>query len=211
MCAKRNTDKKKKSAVINSNDRKKDFIMRKSKQNFSIEVENMKAVCPLGEIVGNKMIAEGKIPVISCEGGCFRGEIARIASHMLAKEEPYSRGCHGEMFTAPRSAMAEWAKKANKVVVIDGCFMHCHGRIMKNVVGHENMIQFDALPLYNKDNKYSNTMLVDEIPETERNDLARVVADKILASLKDGTPCLSEQQTSSGCGSQPHTGSKCGV
>jgi uncharacterized metal-binding protein len=173
MCAKRNTDKKKKSAVTNSNYRKEDFIMRKSKQNFSIEVENMKAVCPLGEVVGNKMISEGKIPVISCEGGCFRGEIARVASHMLAKEEPYSRGCHGEMFTAPRSAMAEWAKKANKVVVIDGCFMHCHGRIMKNVVGHENMIQFDALPMYNKDNKYSNTMLVDEIPEAERNDLAR--------------------------------------
>ena len=207
MCAKRNTDKKKKSAVTNSNDRKEDFIMRKSKQNFSIEVEGMKAVCPLGEVVGNKMISEWKIPVISCEGGCFRGEIARVASHMLAKEEPYSRGCHGEMFTAPRSAMAEWAKKAKKVVVIDGCFMHCHGRIMKNVVGHENMIQFDALPMYNKDNKYSNTMLVDEIPEAERNDLARQVADKILASLKDGTRYQSVQQTSSGCGSQPHTGS----
>jgi len=82
--------------------------------------------------------------------------------------------------------MAEWAKKANKVVVIDGCFMHCHGRIMKNIVGHENMIQFDALPMYNKDNKYSETMLVDEIPEAERKDLARQVADKVLASLKDG-------------------------
>jgi hypothetical protein len=105
---------------------------------------------------------------------------------MVAKEEPYSRGCHGEMFTAPRSAMAEWAKKANKVVVIDGCFMHCHGRIMKNVVGHENMIQFDAFPMYNKDNKCSDTMLVDEIPEAERKDLARQVADKILANLKDG-------------------------
>jgi len=159
--------------------------MGRSEQNFNLEVQRMKAVCPLGEVVGNKMITEGKIPVISCEGGCFRGEIARVASHMVAKEEPYSRGCHGEMFTAPRSAMAEWAKKANKVVVIDGCFMHCHGRIMKNVVGHENMIQFDALPMYNKDNKYSDTMLVDEIPEAESKDLARQVADKILVNLKN--------------------------
>ena len=173
--------------------------MSESKQNFAIEVEGMKAVCPLGEVVGNKMIAEGNIPVISCEGGCFRGEIARVASHMVAKEEPYSRGCHGEMFTAPRSAMAEWAKKANKVVVIDGCFMHCHGRIMKNVVGHENMIQFDALPMYNKDNNYSDTMLVDEIPEAERKDLARQVADKVLANLKDGAPYDSELQPSCGC------------
>ena len=173
--------------------------MSKSKQNFSIEVEGVKAVCPLGEVAGNKMIAKGKIPVISCEGGCFRGEIARVASHMVGKEEPYSRGCHGEMFTSPHSAMAEWAKKANKVVVIDGCFMHCHGRIMKNLVGHENMIQFDALPMYNKDNKYSNTLLVEEVPGAERKDLARQVADKVLAILKDATPFNSELQSSCGC------------
>ena len=158
--------------------------MDRPKQNFSVDVESMKTVCPLGEVVGKKMIAEEKIPVISCEGGCFRGEIARVAAHMVAKEEPLSRGCHGEMFTAPRSAMAEWAKKANKVVVIDGCFMRCHGRIMKNVVGDENMIQFDALPMYNEDNKYTDTMLFDEIPEAERKDLARQVADKVLDSLK---------------------------
>jgi uncharacterized metal-binding protein len=177
----------------------KETNMSNSKQNFSIDVESMKAVCPLGEVVGNKMIAEERIPVISCEGGCFRGEIARVAAHMVAKEEPYSRGCHGEMFTAPRSAMVEWARKANKVVVVDGCFMRCHGRIMKNVVGHENVIQFDALPMYNKDKKYSNTMLVDEIPEAERKDLARQVADMILASLKDGTTCEPESQLSCGC------------
>jgi len=173
--------------------------MSKSKQNFSIDVESMNAVCPLGEVVGNKMIDKERIPVISCEGGCFRGEIARVAAHMVAKEEPYSRGCHGEMFTAPRSAMAEWARRANKVVVIDGCFMRCHGRIMKNVIGRQNLIQFDALRIYNKDNKYSNIMLVDEIPEAEREDLARLVADKILASLKEGTQYDSESPFSCGC------------
>jgi uncharacterized metal-binding protein len=174
--------------------------MSESKQNFAIEVEGKKAVCPLGEVVGKKMIVEERIPVISCEGGCFRGEIARVASHMVAKEDPYSRGCHGEIFTAPRSAMAEWARKANKVVVIDGCFMHCHGRIMKNVVGHENMIQFDALPMYNNNNKYTDTMLVDEIPDAEREGLARQVADKILASLRGDTPCDPESQYL--CGSE---------
>jgi uncharacterized metal-binding protein len=174
---------------------KEKIIMRVSKQNFAIQVEGKKAVCPLGEVVGKKMVAEERIPVISCEGGCFRGEIARVAAHMVAKEEPYSRGCHGEMFTAPRSAMAEWARKANKVVVIDGCFMHCHGRIMKNVVGHENIIQFDALPIYNKDNKYTAIMLVDEIPEAEREDLDRQVADKILANLNNNIPYDSESQS----------------
>jgi uncharacterized metal-binding protein len=158
--------------------------MSGAKQDFSIKVEGIKAVCPLGEVVGNEMIAERRIPVISCEGGCFRGEIARVAAHMVAEEEPYSRGCHGEMFTAPRSAMAEWARKADKVVVIDGCFMHCHGRIMKNIVGSENAIQFDALPMYNQDKKYSEKMLVSEVPAAERRALARQVADKVLTKLR---------------------------
>jgi len=185
---------------INSrNPNTKETIMSSLKQNFSIDVEGMKAVCPLGEVVGNKMIAKGRIPVISCEGGCFRGEITRVAAHMVAKEEPFSRGCHGEIFTAPHSAMAEWAKKADKVVIIDGCFMRCHGRILKNIVGSPNMIQFDALRIYNKDNKYSDIMLIDEIPETERADLARQVADEILASLKDGATYDSESQFSCEC------------
>lgn len=158
--------------------------MSGARQDFSLEVEGMKAVCPLGEVVGTEMIAERRIPVISCEGGCFRGEIARVAAHMVAEEEPYSRGCHGEMFTAPRSAMAEWARKADKVVVIDGCFMHCHGRIMKNLVGSENTIQFDALPMYNGDKKYSEKMLVSEVPEAERRALARQVADRVLSRLR---------------------------
>ena len=34
--------------------------MSESKQNFSIEVEGKKAVCPLGEVVGNKMIPEAE-------------------------------------------------------------------------------------------------------------------------------------------------------
>ena len=77
--------------------------------------------------------------------------------------------------------------------------MQCHGRIMKNIVGDEKMIQFDALPIYNKDNKYSDIMLVDEIPEAERKDLARQVADKVLANLKDGVRYKSEGLPSCGC------------
>jgi uncharacterized metal-binding protein len=177
--------------------------MSESNQCFPIEVESIKAVCPLGEVVGNKMIAEERIPVISCEGGCFRGEIARVASHMVAKEEPFSRGCHGEMFTAPSSAMAEWARKAKKVVVIDGCFMRCHGRIMKNVVGRESMRQFDAFSMYNKGGKYSDAMLVDDIPEAERTVLARKVADKVLATLRD------ERKANTNCNSRDVRKARC--
>jgi len=157
--------------------------MGKLEQNLNLEVQEMKAVCPLGEVVGAQMIAEKKIPVISCEGGCFRGEIARMAAHLVGKQEPFMRGCHGEMFTAPTSAMADWARKAEKVVVIDGCFMRCHGRIMANIIGEENMIQFEALKVYNKSGKYTDFMLYDEVPEEERKQLAQQVADRVLSEL----------------------------
>ena len=45
------------------------------------------------------------------------------------------------------------------------------------------MIQFDALPIYNKDNKYIDIMLYDDVPEEERKQLAQQVADKVLSEL----------------------------
>lgn len=154
--------------------------MRKSKKNFTVEVEGTTSVCPVGETAGNSRLAEGKIPVISCEGGCIRGEIARVAANMVAKEEQFARGCHGELIFAPESAIANWAKKADKVVVIDGCFMHCHGRALKNLISEENLRIFDALSVHGK---YCDLMDIDEVPEAERKETARQVADKILSDL----------------------------
>jgi len=157
--------------------------MSKLGQDINLKVKGTKAVCPLGEVIGAKMIADNRIPVISCEGGCFRGEIARMAAHLVGKQEPFMRGCHGEMFTAPTSAMADWAKKAKKVIVIDGCFMRCHGRMLENIIGKENMINYDALKIYNKFNKYLNVMEYDAVSEEERKQLAQQVADKVLSDL----------------------------
>lgn len=44
---------------------------------FTIEVEDTQNRCPAGETTGNRNIAEGRVPVLSCEGACIRGEIAR--------------------------------------------------------------------------------------------------------------------------------------
>ncbi len=77
--------------------------MSESTKNFTIEVEGTEKHCPVGERYAQKMIEEGKIPVFSCEGGCIRGEIARLAASMVAKEESYARCCHAESFTVPDS------------------------------------------------------------------------------------------------------------
>ncbi len=65
--------------------------------------------------------------------------------------------------------------------MIDGCFLKCHGRVLKNLVDEESVIHIDALPLYKK---YTDVFLMDDIPEEERKAVAREVADKIIARLK---------------------------
>ncbi len=77
--------------------------------------------------------------------------------------------------------MAQWAKKSDKVVVIDGCFMHCHGRIMKSLIDEKNLLQFDALSIYKK---YTDLIDIDDVPEAERKEVARQVADRILSVLE---------------------------
>ncbi len=115
---------------------------------FSLRIQTTNGHCPAGETAGNRMIAQGKIPVISCEGSCIRGEISRLAANILAKQEGYGRGCHGEMLSVPHSAMAKWARQAKKIVVIDGCFLHCHGRMMEGIYSEDQLVVFDALSFY---------------------------------------------------------------
>ncbi len=102
---------------------------------------------------------------------------------MVAKEKPFARACHGELLSVPDSAMAKWVKNAKKVVLIDGCFLRCHGRMIENLIGKEKLVQFDALNVYQK---YSDIFEIDDVPEKERIEAARQVVDSVLTRLKDG-------------------------
>lgn len=178
----------------------------KTNNTFALEVTSIDKVCAAGEAFGRKYQAEGKIPVFSCEGGCIKGEIARLAANLVAKEEPYARACHGELFSVPQSDLAKWVREADKVVVIDGCSLFCHGRIAKNILGRDQLVIFDALSIHKK---YAGLMDVDDVPEAERKQTARELADRILADLKEGTSCSSEPQPSCGRGSKPLAETKC--
>jgi hypothetical protein len=48
--------------------------MKELNDGLSLEVSKTGKTCPTGEIVGARNIEEGKIPVLSCEGACIRGE-----------------------------------------------------------------------------------------------------------------------------------------
>jgi uncharacterized metal-binding protein len=154
--------------------------MNQSEQRFFIEVESTSKRCPIGETIGNRNIRERRIPVLSCEGACIRGEIARLAANQVAKEEGFARGCHGELLSVPHSAMAEWVKQAEQVVLIDGCGLRCHGRVLENLLGKEKLVQFNALSVYRK---YADVFDIDEVEENERLQAARQVADRVLGAL----------------------------
>jgi uncharacterized metal-binding protein len=149
---------------------------------FSVAVQGVKGFCPAGEVYAKRNISEKKIPVLSCEGPCIRGEIARLAANLVASEVPsFARACHAETFFVPHSSMARWVVEAERSVMIDGCFLKCHGRVLKQLVGTERLIQIDALPLYKK---YTDIFSMDDVPEAERQAVARQVADQIIAKLK---------------------------
>ena len=149
---------------------------------FSVDVDGVKGMCPAGEVYAKQKIVEKKFPVFSCEGPCIRGEIARQAANLVAKQmSSLARACHAETFFVPHSSMKRWIMEADKTVVIDGCFLKCHGRVLKNLIGEEKVVHVDALPLYRK---YTDVFLADDVPEDERKQVARQVADKVVAILR---------------------------
>lgn len=156
--------------------------MTNSAPNFTLEVDGTAGKCPIGEKTGVRNMEKRTIPVMSCEGACIRGEIARVAASMVAKETGFSRGCHGELITVPDSAIAKWTREAQNVVLIDGCFLKCNGRIIKNLVEEDRLIQFDALKHHKR---YNHLFDIDDVPEAERKAVARDVADWVLADLKE--------------------------
>jgi uncharacterized metal-binding protein len=170
-------------------------------QKKSVIFNTTNSSCPIGEIIGKKNISESNIPVLSCEGACIRGEIARLAANNVSKEQGYGRGCHGELMTVPESAIAQWIKNAEKVVLIDGCFLRCHGRIIENLIDKEKLIQFDALSHYKK---YTDIFDYDDVPEEEIKEVAQSVSDWIMDSLNNPfsesvSSCFASNKKSAGC------------
>jgi uncharacterized metal-binding protein len=158
--------------------------MNNSTPDFSLAIEGVKGVCPAGEAYAKQNISNRKVPILSCEGPCIRGEIARLAANLVAQEVPsFERCCYAETFLVPHSSMTAWVKGAEKVVVIDGCFLKCIGRIAENVIDKEKITWIDTNPIHKF--KYLDVMLYTDVPEDARNDVARKVADEILDKLRE--------------------------
>lgn len=147
---------------------------------FQVEVEQTTGLCPAGEKYAKQQIEEQRIPILSCEGPCIRGEIARQAANRIGKQPPFSRACQGEALAVPHSTMARWVREAKHVVVLDGCFLRCQARMMRRMLRPGQLIEIDALPFYRK---YNDLFEIDSVPETERNLVAEELANSVLAKL----------------------------
>ena len=155
--------------------------MDRDAKDFSLRVAGVSDSCPVGERYAGEQVAAKRVPVLSCEGPCIRGEIARLAANLVAKEVPgLARACHAEAFFVPHSAMSQWVRSAERSIMIDGCFLQCHGRVLRKLVPQERIVHFEALPFYMK---YTDIFSMDDVPEAERKATARRVADGIIAKL----------------------------
>lgn len=155
-------------------------MMKKVSQGFTLQVDGVRGDCPAGEAWAEQNVLQKKIPVLACESACIRGDIARRVANLVGKEEPFGRACCAEAFFVPHSAMRRWLEEADKVVMVNGCFLKCMGRVLDNLLDREKIIHIDALEHYNK---YCDVFYMEDIPEVERIDTARYVADQILPTL----------------------------
>lgn len=154
--------------------------MTNASRTFELTVDATDGICPTGERYAADRIRDRSIPVLSCEGPCIRGEIARRAANTIAKEKPFARACQGEVMTVPQSGMAHWVRDAEHVVVIDGCFLQCQARQMRNILRPGQLREIDALPMYMK---HTDSFDIDDVPETERREIADAVAHQVLETL----------------------------
>lgn len=154
--------------------------MRADKSTFRLEIEQTAGLCPAGERYAEQHLRERHIPVLSCEGPCIRGEIARQAAHRVGDQRPYARACQGEAVAVPDSAMARWVRRSEKVVVLDGCFLRCQARMMRRLLRPDQLVEIDAMAIYRK---YGDLYEIDSVPEIERQAAADEVAKSVLEKL----------------------------
>ena len=62
--------------------------------------------------------------------------------------------------------------------------MECHGRILENMFAKKKLVRFDALSIYQK---FTDIFDIGDIPEEERKETARTVANRVLIELSQGS------------------------
>ena len=76
------------------------------------------------------------VAVMSCEGACLRGEVARRAANILCHSlapEKTARICLGSAFTKDTGQRA-LVRNAPRVIALEGCAINCSSRMMAGAI-----------------------------------------------------------------------------
>jgi len=124
------------------------------------------------------------IAVISCEGACLRGEIARQAAnlvcHSLAPDRTV-RVCLGGAFTKD-TGQRQLVRNAQRVVAVEGCAILCASRMMRGVIDglRAEVIVADRACAFNR-----ALFSAEEMPEEEIRACVRDVARTVMEQLNE--------------------------
>jgi uncharacterized metal-binding protein len=137
--------------------------------------------CSLCEDYAARQAAK-PLAVMSCEGACLRGEIARqaanILSHALLPDQSV-RICLGGAFTK-NTGQRGLVRNAPRLVAVEGCPTRCATRMMQGVLEGLAPEVFIASALCEFD---AGLFGVEELPAAEIRRLAGTVAERIATSL----------------------------
>ncbi len=152
----------------------------------TIQVRLTDQRCELGDAYAQKhWTTPPKIAVLSCEGMCLRGEVARRAANLIAHElapDRTVRVCHGGLLETS-GGMRELIERADHILLLDGCALACGTRLLKgafpdskpNVAFTDQLFELDR-PAFS----------VDEVAEAEIKAYARTVAERVIAEKLNG-------------------------
>lgn len=147
----------------------------------TVRIEKTQNVCPMCEDYARRQTSK-PVVVMSCEGACLRGEIARQAANILCygpSREKTARLCLGGAFTKD-TGQRELARNGTRLIAVEGCFLKCSSRMMKAVIPGLSPEVIIADRLYDFDRSLFS---VDEMPEDEIKMHSARVAAKIAETL----------------------------
>lgn len=154
---------------------------QKGREFETVHIEKTNNVCPLCENYAQAQ-ASKPVAVMSCEGACVRGEIARQAAnrvcHSLAPGKTV-RICLGSAFTKD-TGQRNLVRNASRVIALEGCFIACASRMMQGVIPRLETEVIFADRLYDFD---KGLFGIDEMPETEIKAHSQEVAQKVASLL----------------------------
>jgi uncharacterized metal-binding protein len=150
----------------------------------TIQVRLTDERCELGDAYAQAhKTTPPKTAVLSCEGMCLRGEIARRAANRITFElvpDRAVRVCHGGLLETG-GGMRGLVERAEKVLVLDGCGMACGTRLFKGAYPdrHPTVAFTDSMFEFDRTLFGVNEMTEAEIQTHAGNVAVLVVAEKL--------------------------------